>query len=123
VLPGFIFRRSSPAVFGVEVLSGTLKPKVKLISEKAGEVGFISQIQDKGKAVDEVKKGDSAAVSVKEAVIGRNVHGNEVLFVNLTEREARSLVNSYMHRLSDDEKEALEETIRIKRRLDPFWAR
>ncbi len=123
VLPGFVFRRSSPAIFGVEVLSGTLKPKVKLISEEANQVGFISQIQDKGKAVDELKKGGKAAVSVKEAVVGRNVHGNEVLFVDLTEREARSLVNSYMHRLSDDEKEALEETVRIKRTLDPFWAR
>jgi len=123
VLPGFVFRRSSPAIFGVEVISGTLKPNVKLINEKAREVGLISQIQDKGQAVGEVKKGGMAAVSVKDAVLGRTLHENEVLFVDLTEREAKALTNSYMHRLSGDEKEALKDTTEIKRRLDPFWAR
>ena len=58
VLPGCIFRRAKPSIFGVEVLGGRLKPRYGLMrAEDSGDLGEVQQIQDQGKAVPEAKVG------------------------------------------------------------------
>ena len=50
VLPNCIFRRAKPAVFGVEILGGRIKPKVSLLrAEDSADLGEVDQIQDKAK--------------------------------------------------------------------------
>ncbi|MFX1238391.1 MAG: translation initiation factor IF-2, partial [Promethearchaeota archaeon] len=48
MFPEYIFRNSNPAVFGVSVEGGKLKPKAMLITDKGKKVGRVHQIQDKG---------------------------------------------------------------------------
>src|SRR5512136_417006 len=49
VMAGFIFRRAKPAVFGVEVMCGRIRPKYSLVrAEDLADIGEIQQIQDKG---------------------------------------------------------------------------
>ncbi|MEM2463621.1 MAG: translation initiation factor IF-2, partial [Candidatus Bathyarchaeia archaeon] len=52
ILEGYVFRRAKPAIVGVEVLAGRIKPKYSLMRAEDGEdVGEIQQIQEKGKAL------------------------------------------------------------------------
>lgn len=123
ILPGFIFRRSNPAIVGIEVLGGRIRSKTQLLNADGKIVGTISQIQDKGQSLEEAGKEAKVAISLKEPAVGRQIHEGETLYVALAEREARALSKTYLHNLSDEEKKILEETIEIYRRSYLLWAR
>ncbi|MEM3095712.1 MAG: translation initiation factor IF-2 [Nitrososphaerota archaeon] len=123
VMKEFVFRRSEPAIFGVEVLSGVIKPGVGLLNREGKNVGTISQIQDKGVPVPEAGAGSKVAVSVREAVFGRHIHGDEILYVQLPERDARLLLQKFSNMLDKDSLDALNETVDIMRMANPLWAR
>lgn len=56
IIPGCVFRKSSPPIFGVEVLAGTIKPGYPLMKENGEVLGEIMQIQESGKNLDVAKK-------------------------------------------------------------------
>ena len=64
LLPGYVFRRAKPAIVGVEILAGQIKPKVPVVDENGGDLGEIQQIQDKGKAISEAETGMHVAISM-----------------------------------------------------------
>jgi len=121
VLPGAFFRRNDPAVFGVEILAGVLKPKVKLMSTDGRELGVIEQIQDNGKPVQEVKEGDKIAISVDGPTLGRQVKEEDTIYTMPRSHEARMLRTKFLGSLSEQEKKALEEIIAIKSPSDPLF--
>jgi len=123
VLKEFVFRRSEPAIFGVEILAGVIKPGVRLLNKDGKTVGTISQIQDKGVSVSKAIAGSKVAVSVRDAVFGRHIHGDEILYVQLPERDARLLLQKYSAMLDKDSLTALNETTEIMRVANPLWAR
>jgi len=122
VLEGYIFRRAKPAIVGVEVSAGKIRPKVRLINEKGRELGEIMQIQDKGKAIPEAEAGMQVAISIDKAVVGRHFDEGDVLHVLVPERDVKTLTSKFMDRLSPDEVEELEELIKMMRKTNPFWA-
>ncbi len=79
VLRGFVFRNSKPAIFGVKVLEGRLKAGVKLFNN-SGIIGTVDVMQNKGETVEEAKAGDEVAISVDDAVLGRNVAEEQTLY-------------------------------------------
>lgn len=122
IMPGFVFRRAKPAIFGVEILGGQLKPKYSLIrTEDGADVGVVQQIQDKGKAVSEAMQGMQVAVSMDKPIVGRHVFEKDVLYVKVTESDARTLMEEHSDRLSEDEKEVLLEYVKIMQKKTPFW--
>jgi translation initiation factor 5B len=121
-LPGYIFRKAKPAVFGVEVLAGTIKPKTTLVKEDGRNIGEIMQIQDKGEAVSEANAGLQVAISVTKAIVGRHIHEGEVFYVRVPEAHAKTLLTKFQDRLTAEEIEALNEFIEIMRVESPFWA-
>jgi translation initiation factor 5B len=121
-LPGYIFRKAKPAVFGVEVLAGTIKPKTTLAKEDGRNIGEIMQIQDKGEAVSEANTGMQVAISVTKAIVGRHIHEGEVFYVRVPEAHAKVLLTKFQDRLTAEEIEALNEFIEIMRLESPFWA-
>jgi len=122
VMQGFVFRRAKPAIFGVEVLGGRLKPKYSLVrAEDVVDVGEVQQIQDKGKAISEAKRGMQVAVSMDKPVVGRHVFEKGVLFVKVPEPDVRVLMSTYMDKLAEDEQEALKEYVEAMRKKVPFW--
>ncbi len=64
LLKGFVFRRSDPAIVGVEVLDGIIKPKYPLINSSGRRIGQVVRIQDQGKDVGEAGAGKQVAVSI-----------------------------------------------------------
>jgi translation initiation factor 5B len=122
VLPGHVFRRSNPAIFGVEILGGRLRQKVRLIGADGHEVGLVHQIQDKGRPVTEAPEKAQVAVSVHDAVIGRTFDEGDVLHTLPSEVEARLFVEKFRDRMTAGEAAALEETIAIRRKVTPLYA-
>jgi translation initiation factor 5B len=121
-LPGYIFRKAKPAVIGVEILAGKIKPKNTLTKEDGRNVGEILQIQDKGKAVSEANVGMQVAVSLSKATVGRHIHEGETFYVRIPETHAKLLLTKFQDRLTPEEIEALNEFIEIMRIESPFWA-
>ena len=119
--PEYIFRSSNPAVFGVSVEAGTLKPKVLLITDKGKKVGRVHQLQDKGKTLEKAKKGDDVALSIRGLDVGRDIGKDETLYVSLPESHVRQLVAKFLNDLTSDQKEVLRELIQLKRKSEPWW--
>ena len=122
VLPGCIFRRAKPAIFGVEVLGGRLKAKYGLMrAEDGGDLGEIQQIQDQGKAVPEAKQGMQVAISMDKPIVGRHVFEKDVLFVEVPEADAKALLTVHSDDLTAEEQEVLKEYIALMRKKTLFW--
>ena len=122
IMAGYIFRRAKPAIFGVEVLAGTIKPKCLLIRAEDGqEIGEIQQIQDKGEAVPNAGKGAEVAISVDKPIVGRHIFEKDVLYVKVPELHAKVLQTKLAEKLTSEEQEALSEYINVMRKKVPFW--
>jgi translation initiation factor 5B len=120
-LKGFVFRRNDPAVFGAEILIGKLRQKNHVINENGSKVGIIHQIQDKGKNIEEARKGMQVAVSIRGPTIGRQINEGDFFYTDLNSRQAKLLSEKFGHRLNEEEKEIFEFILNIKRKSDPAY--
>jgi translation initiation factor 5B len=121
VIPGTFFRRNDPAVFGVEIAAGTLRPKVRLMSAQGLELGTVQQIQDQGKAQNEAKEGDKVAISVDGPTLGRQIKENDTIYSMPKSHEAKALRTKLLGSLTPNEREVLDEIIAIKSPTDPMY--
>jgi translation initiation factor 5B len=123
VMSGYIFRRAKPAIFGTEVLAGSLRPKYSLVRAEDGQdVGEVQQLQDKGKPISEARKGMQIALSMEKPTVGRHIFEKDILFVRVPEADAKTLMSTYMDKLSEDDQEALKEYVAVMRKkTTPFW--
>jgi translation initiation factor 5B len=121
VIPGTFFRRNDPAVFGVELTGGTLRPKVRLMSAQGSELGVVQQIQDQGKALNEAKEGDKVAISVDGPTLGRQIKENDIIYTMPKSHEAKALRTKLLGSLTPNERGVLEEIIAIKSPTDPMY--
>jgi len=122
IMEGYVFRRAKPAIVGVEVLAGKIKPKYALIRAEDGEeVGEIQQIQEKGKALSEASKGMQVAISLDKPMVGRHIFEKDILYVKVPEQHAKALQTMFMDKLSVEEQEALNEYINIMKKKTPYW--
>jgi len=123
VIPGYIFRRAKPAIFGVEVVAGTLKPKINLVRAEDGEdIGELEQIQDKGKSLPTATQGMQVAVSMDKPTVGRHVFEKDVLFAKMPEPDVRAFQGVFADKLSLEEQETMSEYIKAMRKKMPFFA-
>ena len=122
VLPGLVFRRAKPAIFGVEIVAGRIKSKAPIMGADGEDLGEILQIQDKGKAVSEAGTRMQVAVSLEKPVFGRHINEGDTLYAKVPESHARAMLTKFQTRLSPEELEALNEYVNFMRRKIPFWA-
>ncbi len=116
VLPGYIFRRSNPAIVGIRVLEGMIKPGYPLVRSDGRRIGKIAQIQDRGKTIPKAIKGMEVAISIEgHVVIGRHVKEGDELYVDVPDEHAIKLLTEYRQYLNDDEVEFLKEFLRMKK--------
>ena len=123
ILPGYVFRRAKPAIVGVEVLAGTIKPRLRLVDENGKDIGEILQIQDRGKAIPAAEKGAQVAISIDRPIVGRHINEGDILYVSVPESHARKLLSEFSKRLSPDEIECLNELSKIMSQKKLFWGR
>ncbi len=122
IMPEYIFRKSKPAVVGVQILSGVLEPRDTLINSENKRVGSILQIKDNNENIKEATKGLEVAVSIKGPTVGRQIHPGDILYVDLRKKSALNLFTKYNDKLTADEKETLSELEKIKKKAGyKFW--
>ncbi len=107
VLKGFVFRQCKPAVFGIEVVKGTVKPGYKL-KLKGKIVGEIKEIQSRGENIKEAAIGERVALSMDGITMGKDIKEGDVLDNHLRSQDLENL-ERIKTRLRPDEKELLEE--------------
>ncbi len=122
ILPNYIFRISKPAVVGVEVLAGMIKPRNILIREDNRRVGVIQQIQENRQNIEKATVGKQVAVSIRGPTVGRQIKEEMILYVDIRKRDARLLMTKYKDQLEPGELELLEEMVKIKQRAGfKYW--
>lgn len=123
IMPGYVFRKAKPAIVGVEILAGRIKPKVSLVKKDGEDVGVVMQVQDQGKAVSEAVVNMQVAVSLDKPVVGRHINEKDILYVRVPETHAKELLTKFQDRLTTEELESLNEYVELMRKkTTPFWA-
>lgn len=117
-LPQYVFRVSHPAIIGVRVLGGRIKSGVRLMKEDGRVIGTIKSIQSENKTLEEAIQGQEVAISIEGATVGRQIKGEDILYVDVPPNDAKKLKEMD---LTIDEKNILEKVFEIKRKTDKFW--
>ena len=121
-LKGFVFRNNNPAVFGIRVDVGQLRQKIPFMNKTGKKIGIIHQLQHDGKTVSMVKTGQEVACSVQNITIGRQIVEEDVFYTLPSSSDAKQLVKRFMHKLSSEETDVLNQIIEIQRAIDPAYA-
>jgi translation initiation factor 5B len=121
LIPGYVFRKSNPAIAGFKIDAGRIKPGLRLINKEGVPVGEVKQIQDQGKSMPEAVEGASVALSLDEPTVGRQINEGEIYLVDVPEQDARLLLSKFSANLSEKEGAALRKLIDLKRRTRPLW--
>ncbi|MEM1847462.1 MAG: translation initiation factor IF-2 [Acidilobaceae archaeon] len=115
IIPGCVFRRSDPAIVGVEVLSGVIKPGSPVMDSEGRPLGKIMTIKDRDRSLQEARAGARVAVSVQgKILIGRHVDEGDVMYTDVPLDHAKKLVLEFADMLSLDELMTLKEIAEVK---------
>lgn len=120
LLKGYVFRQSNPAIAGVEVRAGMLKPNTPLMKPDGKTVTEVKGIQVEQENVEKLERGKQGAVSMPGVIIGRQLNEGDVLYSAIPEEHFRQYKEHKEH-LSEDEKNLLKEIAEIMRKSNPVW--
>jgi translation initiation factor 5B len=123
ILPDCVFRQSKPAIVGVQIVGGVIRTQVPLIREDGAVAGIIKGIQEHNENIGSATVGMEVAVAIDGPTVGRQIHEGDILYVNIPEKHSRIVEQELKPRLSEDERETLENFLAIKRKKEPFWGR
>jgi translation initiation factor 5B len=115
-LDGCTFRRSGPAIVGVEVIRGRVQPGYQLMKRDGTRVGVIESIQDKGKKLADAKKGAKVAVAIEGPLVGRHINEGDTFYTNITPRQYEGLIKSGRKFFTPEDEELLREIMQIVRK-------
>ncbi|MDR2623961.1 MAG: translation initiation factor IF-2 [Methanobrevibacter sp.] len=121
IIPKLVFRQSKPFISGIEVLSGTVKQNYSLMNNEGQPVGQIESMQDKGENLPFTHRGQRAAMSIKDGILGKGFDEGDELHVDIPEKHYKILVKEFKDKLTEDEFETLNEILDIKRKNEPNW--
>jgi len=119
ILPEYVFRTSKPAIVGVRILAGVLRPRVRILKPDGTIVGYIKSMQSQGKSIKIAREGDEVAIAIDGVTIGRQIEPGDEVYADIPESHAKILIND--PNLTPSEREVFEEILKIKRKKDPFW--
>ncbi|MGQ9582368.1 MAG: translation initiation factor IF-2 [Thermoplasmatota archaeon] len=120
VLPGCVFRISKPALVGVRVLAGRLRPGQSILREDGRVIGRIKSIQKDNEPLKEALTGQEVAVAIEGVTVGRQMSVDDVLYVDIPEAHVRELRKL---ELNHDELECLDRVCEIHSKEKPFWGK
>ncbi len=94
-LEGCTFRISKPAIIGVEVLEGIIKPGYPLMLENGKVIGEITGIQKDKKSVGYAEKGDRVAIAIDGPTVGRQIKEGNVLYTAVPISQLDELIKDF----------------------------
>ena len=114
ILPNSCFRASHPAIFGINVTAGRIKPGYRMITRSGIMLGKIKGIQNEKEPAEIAKKGDRMAISIEGPTFGRQINEGDILYTYIGEEDYRLLSNEFAHLINDEEKALLKKIHEIK---------
>lgn len=120
IKPGYVFRKNQPAIVGVDVLGGIVRPGFPLMDKEGERVGIVREIQSEQENVSEAESGDELAFSISGPTVGRQIKEGDVLYVDIPRDHVKKL-KELTDILSEDEVRVMEEIISIKQEKDSTY--
>lgn len=117
-LPDHTFRINKPAVVGVRILAGKLRPGMRLLRQDGKIFGRIKSIRSGDDNLKEAIMGAEVAIAVENAQVGRHFKEGDVLYTDIPAADAKKLKEIS---LSLEEQDTLQEITQIKRKTENFW--
>lgn len=108
-----VFHRSNPCIVGIEILAGEIRQNYPIINEQNKRIGRIVDIQLEKRKIQNAKIGDKVAVSIDDAVYGRNIKEGQILYSDITNNDIINFLE-IKDKLPEDYSNALEEIRKIK---------
>jgi translation initiation factor 5B len=121
VMRDFIFRKSRPAVVGVNILAGSLKPGVQIMKENGKIIGTVKQLQNQNITIASAKTGEKIACSIDDATFEKDFSDNEILYTFIPEKDFLKIKKGLASFLSKSEIELLKEIAAMQRKANPLW--
>ncbi|MBS3782640.1 MAG: translation initiation factor IF-2 [Candidatus Thermoplasmatota archaeon] len=118
ILEDHVFRMSKPAIVGVRVLAGNIRPERRLLNKEGRVLGEIKSIRSGEQSLDYAEQGDEVAIAISGVTVGRQIEEREELYVDIPEGDARKLRDLD---LTFDEERVLKEIREIKQKEEDFW--
>ncbi len=91
LIPNNVFRNSKPAIVGIKVMEGRLKPNTELMNKDGKVIGKVESVQLEGKPVEEAKEGNEVAISIEKAVVGRTIFEGDELYTKIPVKQLDQL--------------------------------
>ncbi|MFH1608168.1 MAG: hypothetical protein ABIA78_03470, partial [archaeon] len=120
ILHQYIFRNTSPAIFGVKIEAGKLTSGLNIINSKGEKIGRIKNIQSDNKSVQEAIENMEVAVSVPGINFERVLKNTQELYSEISESQFRNFKKN-KDLLSQKEIKLLQEIAEIKREKKSDW--
>ncbi len=120
ILHQYVFRNTSPAIFGVRVSAGKAIQDLHFIDESGEKVGRIKNIQHEKASVPEATEGMEVAISVPGANYERQIKPLKYLYSDISESQFRTFKKN-KDLLSQGEVKTLQEIAEIKRKEKSEW--
>lgn len=106
-LEGCTFRRSDPAIIGMAVIKGRIRPGYPLMKEDGTRVGTIDALQEKNEKIPEAKKGDEIAVAIKGPLVGRHIEEGDIIYTHISFSQYEQILKKGKKFLNGEEQELL----------------
>jgi translation initiation factor 5B len=122
IIPKLVFRKSKPAIAGIEVMSGIIEKGVTLINRDGNVVGTVESMEDKGETLPKSSRGSKVAMAIGSAVFEKDFEEGDVLYVDMDESNFLTLQNEFSNKFLEDEILTMEELQEIKQKSeDSMW--
>ncbi len=122
ILHQYVFRNTSPTIFGVEVMGGKLTKNLNLINENGEKVGKVKAMEHERKKVDEGTQGQEISLSVSGTNYERQLKDKNFLYGDLGEKQFKTFKKN-KDLLSSQEIKIIQEIAEIKRREKDEWGK
>jgi len=120
IMKNCCFRQSKPAIFGVRIEAGILKPGTELMDVDGEEIDKVKGIQADAKSLEKASVGQEVAVSLPNVTFNRQIREDQVLYSILNEEEFKRLKENKRF-LTSQEISLLQEIAEIKRKQKATW--
>jgi len=120
ILPQYVFHNAKPAIFGVKVLGGNLKPDIHMITKSGEKIGHTKNIQHEKASLKEASEGMEVAISVPGVTFDRQLKDVEFLYSDMGETQFREFKKN-KDVLTQSEMRVLQEIAVIKRKEKVTW--
>jgi len=120
ILPQYIFHNSHPAVFGVNIEVGKLKPNTRLIDPDGKEIAKVKDVQENQNKVEEATQGKEVAISLPGITFDRQLEDTDYLYSDITESQYRAFKKN-KDLLTTDEIQTIQKIAEIKRKKKVTW--